>query len=93
MTRDYSHKKAKVLEFFFKKTMSVHSECLEIPTAFGISTQYNILLPNHRRTNKTINKLAKLLEPKNGYLYTDNGGVYFKDTFFGNIDIYFTKQK
>jgi hypothetical protein len=90
---DYSPHTLEILEFFLKKTMSVYAEKVKFPENWGESTCYHILLPNHNRTNQTINKLVKLLEPKNGYLYTENGGVYFKDTFFGNIDIYFTEQK
>ena len=73
--------------------MSVYAEKVKFPENLCESTCYHILLPNHNITNQTINKLVKLLEPKKGYTYTENGVVYFKDTFFGNIDIYFTEQK
>lgn len=93
METNYSYKRAKVLEFFLQKTMSVYAEYYGIVASLKKNTNYIFLLPNHKRTNKTINKLSRLLEPETGYLYTDDGGVYFRDTFFGNIEIHFTKQK
>lgn len=92
--RFYTPKDGYIVEFFLKKTMSVYAELIGSLSQEKCTTHdIDILLPNHKRTTKTINKLAKLLEPKNGYVYTDWGGVYFRDTFFGDIDIFFTKPK
>lgn len=51
----------------------------------------DILLPDLKRTAKIKNALFKILDAKK-CVNTDWGGLYFYDTRFGNVDIFFTTK-
>lgn len=63
----------------------------------------DVLLPNYKKTKRLENKLTFLLEPKasirsngtyaeNGVTYTDWGGIYFHNTYFGDVDVFFSTK-
>lgn len=80
---------ANFLLYFLKKTIS--AECTLIGSlSQGKDSDHDIdiLIPNLKNTVKLKNKLMKLLSAKS-FEYTDWGGIYFHQTFFGEIDVFF----
>lgn len=52
----------------------------------------DVLLPNRRKSKGTLALLKQMLNTKR-HKFTDWGGIYFSDTPWGNVDVFFRMPK
>lgn len=93
MIMKHTLKDAEFLVFFLRKTVS---ESVELIGSFGKGAtesdhDIDVYIPGIKRKWRTGQWLATLLEAKS-HGPTDWGGIFFKDTFFGNVDVFFSKE-
>lgn len=88
----HTFKDAENLLFFLKKTVADDAKLIG-SFGRGVESDHDIdvLIPDCRRTVRFVSNISSLLEAKS-YEYTDWGGVFFHDTFFGDVDIFFTTK-
>ncbi len=85
----YTQKDGQTVLFFFKKTVSPHAELIG-SLAKGKESDHDIdiHLPETKRKDRRVKDIKRLLEAER-YELTDWGGVFFYNTFFGDIDVFF----
>lgn len=89
----HTKKDATCLLHLLRKTIS---EKVELIGSFGkgsiqSSHDIDVLIPDKRRTNGLKNKLMNLLDAQS-VEDTDWGGWYFYNTFYGNVDVFFSTK-
>lgn len=91
--KKYTPRDGKIVEYFLKKNGFPKAKLIgSLSRGKNSKHDIDILLPDEKNTVKLIKKLIYLLEPKRGCVATDWGGLFFKDTFFGNVDVFFTTK-
>lgn len=91
--KKYTPKDGQVLEYFFKKNGFPHARLIgSLGRGKKSNNDIDILLPDEKNTLKLRKKLCHLLEPKKDFVDTDWGGLFFYDTFFGDVDIFFSTK-
>ena len=90
--RKYTEKDGLDLIYFLKKTGFPKAQLIGSLGKGKTSTHdIDVLLPKSKKTARLKKKLTFLLEPKK-VSHTDWGGLYFHDSHFGDVDIFFTTK-
>ena len=85
----YSVKDGQTVLLLFQKLISEKAQLIgSLGRGKESEHDIDIYLPNHKRTDKTVKFIYDFFEAKS-FEYTDWGGVYYKDTFWGDIDVFF----
>lgn len=89
----YTPEKGADLVYLFQKTGFPDAKLIgSLGRGKESNNDIDILLPGRRKTVSLVNKLKFILEPKGKVVPTDWGGLYFYNTHFGNVDIFFTTK-
>lgn len=91
--KKYTPRDGKIVEYFFRKNGFPTAKLIgSLGRGKNSNNDIDILLPYAKNTLQLRQKLIYLLEPKKDFVDTDWGGLFFYDTFFGNVDIFFTTK-
>jgi hypothetical protein len=86
----YSVRSGKAVVSFLKRNGFPNAKLIgSLGRGIPSNHDIDILLPKHKRSILLCNRLMELLD-SNEYEYTDWGGIFIKNTHFGDIDVFFT---
>lgn len=87
--RLYTIRDGEIVEFFLKRTIDDTAKLIGSLGKGNTSLHdIDISLPNIVRTEQTIKQIKWLLDAES-FQKTDWGGVYYTNTFFGDVDVFF----